>query len=310
MKIEIIIPTFNNFNLVRQNLPKIIKSVSSLKNISISIVDDGSSINEQENLKAFVGSVIKKNEIKLNLMLFAKNVGFASNVNRVALESDSDLIVLLNSDVYPENKFLDYVLPYFADEKLFGVGMMDKSREGKKEVLRGRGLTYWKKGMFLHKRGEIDKNSTSWISGGSSVMRTSVFKKIGGFNKLYNPFYWEDIDISYVARKMGYQILFVPQSKVVHSHSQGSIKKHFTSEVVTVISYRNQLIFVWKNITDFNLLASHFLFIPYYLFSTIIRFDFKFLAGFLLAVRLLPDIMSSRRKLKEGFIFQDKQIIP
>lgn len=310
MRIEIIIPSFNNSLLLNDNLPAILESINSEKHISISIVDDGSRADEQKKLKEVVDRAQKGSKTMLNLMLYEKNVGFASNVNRAMLESQSDIVILLNSDVVPEKDFIKFLLPHFNDELVFGVGMMDKSVEGDKVVLRGRGVTYWKKGLFLHKRGEIGNSQTSWISGGSCALRTSMVREINGFNKLYNPFYWEDIDLSYVARKIGYKILFEEKSVVTHFHDRGAIKSNYKQGKVAQIAFRNQLIFIWKNITDFDLLISHIVNLPLHLLKAFFRFDWSFITGFLLAVMLLPDIMNNRKMLKKKFILKDKQIIP
>jgi hypothetical protein len=71
---------------------------------------------------------------------------------------------------------------------------MDKSMEGDKVVLRGRGIGRWEKGFYIHKRGEIDKVDTAWVSGGSGAFRRLMWNTLGGMDPIYNPFYWEDID--------------------------------------------------------------------------------------------------------------------
>ena len=40
MVIEIIIPNYNGFNLIKNNLPKVIKAVESYGNVLVTIVDD------------------------------------------------------------------------------------------------------------------------------------------------------------------------------------------------------------------------------------------------------------------------------
>lgn len=310
MKLEIIIPNFNGFDLIKKNFPMVLAALGDEKDIEIIIVDDGSKKEEQEALNEFINKINKDSKIHVRLLLFERNVGFSSNVNRAALRSNSDLLIFLNSDAVPEKGFLKFLLPHFTDAALFGVGMMDKSIEGEKIILRGRGITYWKKGMLFHGKGEVDKTNTSWVSGGSSIVRTELFKKLGGFDSLYDPFYWEDIDLSYVARKAGYKILFEPKSIIVHSHFEGSIKKHYKEKDVTEISYRNQLIFIWKNITDTPFVISHLFLLPYYVARALLHFDIAFLKGFLLAVQRLPDIMKHREEIKKKFKLLDKEIIP
>lgn len=307
-KIEVIIPNYNGFELIEKNIPKVLHVLAAYPNIEVTIVDDGSRIEEQELLSEYIKSINKKNKIQIKLMLFQKNLGFSSNVNRAALESTSDILVLLNTDVYPRKDFLDAVLPHFKDELLFGVGCMDESIEDK-TILRGRGIGEWKSGFILHRKGEVDRTDTFWVSGGSSAFRTDLFKLLGGFDPLYNPFYWEDIDLSYRAQKAGYKILFEPKSVVVHVHKKGSIKKHYKDDTIRSYAMRNQFTIVWKNITDIDLIFSHLLFLPLHLARAILKRDKIFLRGFFLAILRLPDIMKHRKIQKKQFILKDKDIL-
>lgn len=309
MKIEIIIPNYNGSDLVSLNLEKVLLACSDYKDLEITIVDDGSTKADQESLKKIIPSIQKKYKSKINLELNDKNVGFSSNVNRAGLKSSAEILVLLNTDVEPQKDFLKPLLEHFDNPLVFGVACMDKSIEDDKVVLRGRGLAKWHKGFLAHRRGEVDQHNTFWISGGSSAVRAEIYKKLGGFDPLYNPFYWEDIDLSYRAQKAGYKIIFESKSVVVHRHSKGSIKKHYNDSVIKSYAMRNQFTFIWKNMTDFELLASHMVYLPYYLLRALMSGDRIFLIGFYLAILRLPDIMKHRKTQKKMYIISDKQVL-
>ena len=208
-----------------------------------------------------------------------------------------------------EKDFLQPLIEHFNDESVFAVGCMDKSIEGSKIVLRGRGIGKFDKGFLVHKRGEVNKRNTLWVSGGSSAFRKSIWDKLGGFNELYNPFYWEDIDLSYRALKAGYRILFELKSIVVHEHEEGAISKKFSSFKIKTISYRNQFIFVWINITDLDLQFSHLIWLGYNMLKALLRIDFPFFLGFTEAFILLPKIIKSTFKVQKLFIKKDKDIL-
>jgi len=310
MKIDIIIPNYNGFSLLDKNLPKVIESVSYLENVSFIIVDDNSREDEFISSKNFVYEAEKKNDIKIKLLRNNQNLGFSSTVNRGVFESKADLVVLLNTDIVPKGKFLDPIIKDFSkDPNLFGVGCMDESLEGSKVVFRGRGLGRWKRGFVVHSRGEIDRNDTFWVSGGSSVIRRDLFLKLGGFDTLYNPFYWEDIDLSYRAQKQGFNILFERESVVVHEHLQGAIKSHNNNLKVKTVAYRNQFIFIWKNITDLNLILSHIIWFPYHFLKALLRFDIAFFYAFILALYKFPVIIFKRTICQKYFVKKDKEIL-
>ena len=300
MDISIVIPNYNGAKLLEKNLPKVLEAVSSYKKgkVEIIIVDDASTDNSLDLAKD-KNVVILKNE---------KNLGFSSTVNKGVREATGDIVVLLNTDVYPQENFLEPLLKHFEDDSsassgepnVFAVGCLDKSVEGEKIVERGRGLGEWKRGFLIHRRGEVDKTNTLWVSGGSGAFRKSIWDKLGGLNELYNPFYWEDIDLSYRALKSGYKIFFESKSIVFHEHEKGSIKE---------IAYRNQFIFVRENATDINLRFMYFIWLPYHFLKALLRRDWPFFIGYFKALVLMPKVIKSSLNYQKLFIFSDKQVI-
>lgn len=307
MKISIVIPNYNGENLLRKNLPKVIEATENLV-AEIIVVDDASTDKSVESIKYYASS-IKNLNIELKIIENKNNLGFSSTVNKGVKEATGDVVVLLNTDVVPEKGFLNPIIEDFKDSDVFAVGCLDKSIEGLKTILRGRGLGVWKRGFLVHRRGEVDKNNTLWVSGGSGAFRKSIWEKLGGFNELYNPFYWEDIDLSYKAQKCGYKILFELKSVVVHEHEKGAIKSKFTSSKIKSISYKNQFIFVWLNATDFDIIFFHLIALPYYFLKSLIHRDWPFFLGFFEAFVFLPKIVQSAIKNQKLFIKGDKEII-
>lgn len=313
MKISVIIPNYNGEELLKKNLPKVIAEIKKYKNIEfeIIVVDDASTDNSLSVISNFLRSSSSGQEFSISNFKLVKNennLGFPKTVNRGVKESTGDVLLLLNTDVIPENNFLTPLLNHFEDEKVFAVGCMDKSIEGENIVLRGRGVGGWKKGFFVHARGEVDKTNTLWVNGGSGAFRKSIWEKLKGFDELYSPFYWEDIDLSYRALKSGYKIFFEPKSIVIHEHEKGSIKRKYKESEVKKIAYRNQFIFIWKNITDKDLILSHLIWLPFYLIKAIINLDLPFVLGLFDAIFLIPKIIFKRLESR-GFIQTDDKLL-
>lgn len=309
MKVDIIIPNFNGAHLLEKNLPAVFGSLEEYGG-KVIVVDDGSEIQDLNRLKVTVNK-FQKEGYKIELHIHKKNKGFSSAVNTGVKQSEAEFVVLLNSDVVPTHDFLRSPIDKLTrDSALFGVGCMDESIEDGKTVLRGRGLARWNKGFLQHSKGDVNhQDSTFWISGGSSVIRRELYALLGGMDEIYNPFYWEDIDLSYRAQKSGFKIVFDRNSIVKHYHEEGAIKKHFGQKEITTTSYRNQFIFVWKNITDSKLIASHLLHLPAHIFSAIKGWDTNLLKGLFLAVVKLPAIIDRRNKQKKLYKISDAEII-
>jgi GT2 family glycosyltransferase len=308
MNVSIVIPNFNGENLLKNNIPKVIEAAKEYTKgvVEIIIVDDGS----KDNSISIINHIIK-NEKRIHIHLIANtsNKGFSSTVNRGVKMASGDIIVLLNTDVVPHKNFLTPLVKNFENKNVFAVGCLDESIENGKIILRGSGIAYWEKGFLVHKEGSLKSKETFWASGGSSGFKKSVWNSLGGFIELYNPFYWEDIDISYRARKNGFTILFEPKSIVTHEHTKGAIITHNTPEKIKRIAYRNQFFFVWLNITDIPLLASHIYWFPYQLITAILRKDFSFITGFFDACKHIFPVFFLRQKIHRTYMIKDQEIL-
>ncbi len=296
--VTVVIPNWNGKSLLEKNLPKVI---AAAKDAEILVVDDGST----DDSVAF----IKKNYAKVGIIVKRNHEGFSSAVNAGVAAASGDIVVLLNTDVVPEENFLPPLLFHFANDKVFAVGCMDKSKEGDVVVLRGRGLAKWQRGFFVHERGEVHASDTAWVSGGSGVFRKSMWNELGGMDPLFNPFYWEDIDISYRARKAGYTLLFEQKSVVWHFHEEGKIKQSFAKTRVKVIAYRNQFAFIWKNISDVGFLLSHVFWTPIRLLQSLLTGDVWMIVGYVTALIRLPQIFTSRLKASKNWKQSDRELI-
>ena len=298
MKITIIIPNYNGVEILKKSLPQIIKEKGEA---DIIMVDDASTDDSVD--------FVRKNFPSIKIITKNINEGFSSTVNQGILKAAGDIIILLNHDCLPEKDFTSSLISHFDDAEVFAVGFLDKSVEGRNIVLRGRGVGKFERGFLLHKKGEVDKKDSLWVSGGSGAFRKSIFSKIGLFEPLYNPFYWEDIDLSYRAQKSGCKIIFDPKIVIQHYHWLGAIKKNYSVSDIKTISYRNQILFVWLNITDANYIIEHLLYLPYQLLISFIRLDFNFIKAFFLAVFYLPQALKIRSKRKKIFTRTDHEVL-
>ncbi len=297
LSVSIVIPNWNQADLLAKNLPTVITAAPSAE---IIVADDASSDGSME--------LIKKKFPQITLVENKFQQGFAGNVNSGVAKAIGDIVVLLNTDVRPEIGFLDPLVAHFSDPKIFAVGCLDRSVEGKEIILRGRGVARWEKGFFIHSRGEVDKQTTAWVNGGSGAFRKDIWQKLGGMDPLYNPFYWEDIDLSYRALKSGYRLVFEPKSIVIHDHAKGAIHQRYSQFTINTIAYRNQFIFIWKNLSEKSFIVEHICWTPVRIVQAVFRFDFAFIWGCIRAFFLLPRVALSRMRVSSLWRISDTNV--
>ncbi len=245
MKVSVVIPFYNRRDLLVKNLPFVMEAANNKTNNidEIILVDDGSTDDGY--------SFIKNNYPSIKIVRHKINRGFSAAVNTGVRSSKGELICLLNSDVIPSSDLLKTSLPHFKDKNIFAVSFSEKGEFG------------WARGKFIdgfveHEPGKkTDKpHLTFWVSGGSGVFRRSTWIALGGMDeKLFSPVYWEDIDLCYRAAKRGFTLLWEPGSLVEHHHE--STVGLLSPIYVQRIRERNQLLFLWKNITSPNLFRKH-----------------------------------------------------
>lgn len=311
MNVSIVIPNYNGEKLLKENIPVVVEIFGKYKGgkKEIIIVDDASADNSTKVVQDLIRLYSNKG-LPIKYLRNKKNLGFSSNVNKGVSGSSCDIVILFNTDVVPEKDFLGPLLSHFSNSKVFAVGCMDKSIEGEHVVLRGRGIGKWRRGFLVHEKGDVEKSSdTLWVSGGSGAFRKEVWDKLGGLDPLFNPFYWEDIDLSYRARKAGYKTVFEKKSIVTHFHEKGAIKTAYKPFRIKTIAYRNQFIFVWKNATDPDLRVLHILWLPYHFAKAAFMGDLAFFIGFFKAFALFPEVVKSSIKAQKLFVKKDRVVV-
>lgn len=298
VSVSIVIPNWNGAKLLQKNLPFVVAAGKNAEEIIV--VDDGSTDNSVNILTQFPEIKIIKKTLR---------EGFSSTVNVGVSQAKGEIVVLLNTDILPQKDFIKYLTPHFSDPDMFAVGCLDKSIEGESIVSRGRGVSRWENGFYIHSRGEIDRSDTAWVSGGSGAFRRSIWNELGGLDPLFNPFYWEDIDLSYRAIKAGYKILFESKSVVEHYHEEGKIKNVFSKNQIERIAYRNQFIFMWKNITDAKLIFHHIFWTKIRLIQALFSGNLNMIRGFFMALAMIPQINKSRNENRRLWKKTDRDIL-
>lgn len=298
-KVSIIIPNWNGKALLRAHLPNVIRFSP---NAEIIVSDDASSDGSVEMLRNdFFGVTVISSE---------RRTGFSGTVNRAVAQAKGDIVILLNSDVEPKQGYLAPLLSHFRSGTVAAVGCLEESHEKGTLVQRGRGNAVWKRGLYVHSWAPPNGTDTAWVSGGSGAFRVSVWRQLGGLDELYDPYYWEDIDLSYRIQKAGYDIVFEPKSIVSHYHESGAIKTTVSSRTITATSYRNQFQFVWKNVSDSSIIREHILWTPIRLLQSLISGDTAMIQGYTAALLRIFAIFQSRIKASTHWKIHDRDICP
>lgn len=248
MKLAIVILNWNGQELLAKFLPSIVK-YSKLKNCTVYLADNASI----DNSVAFVKNKYKSIEIIQN----TENGGYAKGYNKALKKIDTDIYCLINSDVEVTKGWLQPIISTFESESNTAIiqpKILDYKRPNRFEYAGAAGGFIDKYG-FPFCRGRIfdaletDKQQYDsnvdifWASGACFFIRADVFKQLE-FDEDYFAHY-EEIDLCWRAKNLGYRIKYVHNSTVYHV---GGATLNENNPEKTYLNFRNSLFSLTKNI--------------------------------------------------------------
>jgi len=177
-------------------------------------------------------------------------LGFGHAIHAGLRAVRHDWVYLLNSDVVLDPPALAALSALRSDD-LFSAA----SQIVLKDTTRFRDETNW--GTLLVESGLaaihdwIPKSPNPvpafYAGGGASLFRTALLRKLLA-PAAYHPFYWEDVEWGWRARKLGYGCVFCPASIAYHGR-RSTIGRHYPAATVERIVHRNRLLFQLRNFT-------------------------------------------------------------
>jgi GT2 family glycosyltransferase len=270
--VSVVIPSFNGKNLLKRYLPQVIRACPQAEVI---VVDDASTDGSVEFLR--------QNFPRVKIIANQTNQRFALACNQGVKSARGKIVILLNNDVAPKRNFLKPLVKHFADNQVFAVGCLEMQTVKGKQDYSGRSQCQFKRGFLVHSKAKNQfRPTTCWAAGGSMAVDRDKYLQLGGMDSLYQPAYWEDIDLSWRAKQQGWRVLFEPNSRVFHHHETTNLTV-FGRRQMDLMASRNQILFVWKNIRGRRLIE-HFLWLPYHLFFTSIKTKGIFFLAFIQAL--------------------------
>lgn len=290
---SLIIPNFNGVNLLRTNLPAVLRAAAEYPGeCTVIVVDDGSSDDSV--------AVVRDEFPGVLLIEHSHNRGFAEAIHSGVAAATTELLVFLNSDVSPEVGFLAPLARHFAESKVFAVTPLVLDQQGLCAEVSWRCYRI-RRGRFRAMKWTFDGATekpwkTLFASGGSVMLRKSMFEQLGGFLPIFKPFYSEDFDLGLRAWRRGWISLFDPASRIVHGAS-GSIKENVAAKRIRAIRIRNHFLLEWMHLPTRDLLLRM---IPGYLsqaLSRLFTFNWVYFRGLFGALARLPEALRLRAEI-------------
>ena len=210
---SVIIVNWNSWGILSDCLEKL--QSQTFENFNVMVVDNASDA-------PIPGDLIARYP-DITLIQNQSNLGFAAANNQaIKLLNDTEWVVLLNPDAFPEPDWLEQLI--HAAEKNSGYAMFASRQlqDGNRNLLDGDGDVYHISGMVWrdgHGRplNEADHAPREIFSpcAAAALYRRDVLLSVGGFDEDFFC-YVEDVDLGFRLRLMGHRCLLVPNAVVHH----------------------------------------------------------------------------------------------
>ena len=211
--VTIVIPVYNEAAVTIRCLQSIVDTWFETMQVQIIIVDDGSTDETPDVLTTLPG---------LDYIRNGTNQGFVRACNRGASLARGSYICFLNNDTSVRAAWLDYLVT--TAEREPSVGAVGSKLVYPNGTLQDAGSIIWRDGTgWNYGRGESPADplynyvrDTDYVSGAALLVRRSIFQKLGGFSEEFVPAYYEDTDLCFGVRSLGFRVVYQPRSEVVH----------------------------------------------------------------------------------------------
>jgi GT2 family glycosyltransferase len=292
-RVAIILVNWNSFDLTNDCIGSL--NEIQYKKADIIVVDNGSHDHSADNLK--------KEHPNIILLRSDTNLGFTGGNNiglQYSLDNGYEYSILLNNDTFVEKDFLDVLVDYMDKYPETGA-IQSRIFLNHDRSLLWNGGSFYNQFLGLAYTTGYNKKSgpkynyikqVDWITGCTFMVRNSILKQTGLLAA--NLFiYFEDVDLSFRIKKLGYTLIYHPDSVIYHiagmaNRSKVKGKEGYLNPVVHYLAIRNR-IWILKKHTRWLYVPGVFIYNLFYILSVMsyfaARLRFKKLKAALKAVK-------------------------
>jgi len=211
-RVSIIVPVYNEVHYTINCLRSISRCMPQVS-FEVIVADDLSTDDTHRVIGQIPGVRYFRNR---------KNLGFLKNCNNAASAARGEYLYLLNNDTQVQPGFLDELVRELDEHP--DVGLAGSKLIFADGMLQEAGGVIWQDASGWNVgRGE-DPNApkynyrrdVDYCSGCSIIVRKSAWDLMGGFDDRFAPAYYEDTDLAFQLRDMGYRTVYQPLSRIVH----------------------------------------------------------------------------------------------
>ncbi len=236
----VVVVNYDSADMIRRNLALLVDDSPELVTVVVDNFSTASALERIESLTESHGWTLVKSPA---------NIGFGGGMNlgiAAAAELGADTFLMLNPDARLGRGAFDTLVEAVASEPLSLISPV---------IERPDGSTWFAGGALdLHRGRTISRpadpgseTESPWLSGACMMTGVETWEVLGGFDEDYF-LYWEDVDLSVRAERLGIRLAVVTEAVAVHDEG-GTQEKNSNADFSWDYYYyniRNRLLFASK----------------------------------------------------------------
>jgi GT2 family glycosyltransferase len=300
VNISVVIVSYNSEKFLEKNLQSLVHQTVKFKQIVV--VDNHSADDSLQVIEAF------KNEV--DIIKLSYNSGYAKAANIGIKNTDSDLLLVANSDIILDENFNAAVLEKFRENKdiaMLSPLILRFDRKTIDSAGQACSLALYPSEIGFNRAIDdipIDERPVFSVCGAATVFNRQALERLKINDEYYDEdffIFWEDFDIGWRAHLLGLKTLFYPKAVVYHYRS-GTLKQNFLSRFSLALArpaaikyhlVKNRYLTLIKNFH----FKQNFKSIPFVFFKDIIWVSLLTFAS----PKIIIPLMKSGKYIKKAF---------
>ena len=241
-KVSILIPTRNNYGMIKRCIKSIEKN-TNYSNKEIIIIDNAS---EHPQVKKYYNSISHK------IINYKENFNFSKMNNLAAKQASGELLLFLNDDTKVlYSNWLDELVSVCMQNDVGAVGPKLIFSDN---TIQHAGMVFLNTGAGFHPGMRLEKSTDAYhnivnvmrdysaVTGACLMVKKDIFNKVGGFDDQFDVYYG-DSDLCLKIIDAGYRIIYTPFTELLH---EGSNTIHYWHAGASFFDVENHQLFIKK----------------------------------------------------------------
>jgi len=232
-----------------RNAPRLARALDSVARMSPALLERAVVVDDSGDGR--VTAELQSRYPRVSWIINEPNRGFGASASRAVAACPADVVVLLNDDVELQSETGPALTALFTREDLFAVTFRSVDETG--QFREGAKRLVWPLGMARIRHNERDQRPSEegllpsdYAVGGHAAFHRARFLELGGFDPAFEPFYWEDVDLSRRAIARGWRVVYEPSIRVRHARD-GAIRSNHDARRIRLVTQVNRIRFARRH---------------------------------------------------------------